>query len=253
MVWCRLGAGIWLIGLLLNKRPWIFNRNSDILIQENAFENTVCEMAAILSRSQCVSVPLGLNMATILIYLPDAPIHYLKQWWLTMNKDFSHSFQWKLNPNEIWIKMQWFSNKTNIFEYVFKTATMLLHFEWLKSGSVNLVIPQWVREKGRSNGSSLVQEMFYCLFAAKPSPQTQLTFCQFPDNKVHGANMGPIWDRQDQGRSHVGPMNLAIWVEFWQMNDKETIWMFQENSYKNGINKMTAILFRLQCVNMMSF
>ena len=30
--------------------------------------------------------------------------------------------------------------------------------------------------------------------------------------KVHGANMGPIWGRQDPGGPHVGPMNLAIWV-----------------------------------------
>ena len=32
------------------------------------------------------------------------------------------------------------------------------------------------------------------------------------DNKVHGANMGPIWDRQDSGGPHIGPMNIAIWV-----------------------------------------
>ena len=32
-----------------------------------------------------------------------------------------------------------------------------------------------------------------------------------PDNKVHGANMGPTWGRQDPGGLHVGPMNLAIW------------------------------------------
>ena len=32
-----------------------------------------------------------------------------------------------------------------------------------------------------------------------------------PDSKVLGANMGPIWDRKDQGGSHVGPMNFAIW------------------------------------------
>ena len=32
----------------------------------------------------------------------------------------------------------------------------------------------------------------------------------FPDNKVHGANVGPIWGRQDPGGPHVGPMNLAI-------------------------------------------
>ena len=32
-----------------------------------------------------------------------------------------------------------------------------------------------------------------------------------PDSKVHGANMGPIWGRQDPGGHHVGPMNFAIW------------------------------------------
>ena len=32
-----------------------------------------------------------------------------------------------------------------------------------------------------------------------------------PDSKVHGANMGPIWGRQDPGGPHVGHMNLAIW------------------------------------------
>ena len=32
-----------------------------------------------------------------------------------------------------------------------------------------------------------------------------------PDSKVHGANMGPIWGRQDPGGPHVGSTNLAIW------------------------------------------
>ena len=31
-----------------------------------------------------------------------------------------------------------------------------------------------------------------------------------PDSKVHGANMGPIWGRQDPGGPHVGHVNLAI-------------------------------------------
>ena len=34
----------------------------------------------------------------------------------------------------------------------------------------------------------------------------------YPDSKVHGANMGSIWGRQDPGGSHVGPMNFAIWA-----------------------------------------
>ena len=32
-----------------------------------------------------------------------------------------------------------------------------------------------------------------------------------PDSKVHGANMGPIWGRQDPDGPHVGYMNFAIW------------------------------------------
>ena len=36
----------------------------------------------------------------------------------------------------------------------------------------------------------------------------------FPNSKVHRANMGPIWGRQDPDGPHVGPMNFAIWVYF---------------------------------------
>ena len=41
--------------------------------------------------------------------------------------------------------------------------------------------------------------------------QVQL-YGSFPGSNVHGANMGPIWGRQDPGGPHVGPMNFAIWV-----------------------------------------
>ena len=36
-----------------------------------------------------------------------------------------------------------------------------------------------------------------------------------PDSKVHEANMGPIWGRQDPGGPHVGLMNFAIWDDFF--------------------------------------
>ena len=41
--------------------------------------------------------------------------------------------------------------------------------------------------------------------------QSAVTEGNIPDSKVHGANMGPIWGRQDPGGLHVGPMNLTIW------------------------------------------
>ena len=51
----------WTLG---NKLQWDFNRNSNIFIEENTFENVVCEMLFISSRPQCVkpcqqSGPLG--------------------------------------------------------------------------------------------------------------------------------------------------------------------------------------------------
>ena len=39
---------------------------------------------------------------------------------------------------------------------------------------------------------------------------TPFHFVEYPDSKVHGANMGPNWGRQGPGGPHV-----AIWVVVW--------------------------------------
>ena len=54
----------------------------------------------------------------------------------------------------------------------------------------------------------------------------EMVFCmdeQSPDNKVRGANMGPIWGRQDPSGPHVGPMNFAIWVHTWTLTKASSI------------------------------
>ena len=43
--------------MIPNSLCMLFNRYSNIFIQENAFENVICEMASILSRPQCVNTP----------------------------------------------------------------------------------------------------------------------------------------------------------------------------------------------------
>ena len=43
-----------------NKFQWNSNQNTNIIVQENVFENVVCEMVALLSRSQCVNNTLSL-------------------------------------------------------------------------------------------------------------------------------------------------------------------------------------------------
>ena len=42
------------------------------------------------------------------------------------------------------------------------------------------------------------------------------SWCNYPGSKLRGANMGPIWGRQNPGGPHVGPMNLAIWLKMHQ-------------------------------------
>ena len=42
--------------------------------------------------------------------------------------------------------------------------------------------------------------------------EMEVEFTRFPDSKIHGPNMGPIWGRQDPGAPHVGPINFSIWV-----------------------------------------
>ena len=45
-----------------------------------------------------------------------------------------------------------------------------------------------------------------------------------PDSKVHGANMGHIWGRQDPGGPHVGHMNFAIWGTILHARDSQRQW-----------------------------
>ena len=41
-------------------------------------------------------------------------------------------------------------------------------------------------------------------------PQYQLWMEKYPDSKVHGTNMGPVWGRQVPGGPHVGPWNWYL-------------------------------------------
>ena len=53
------------VGTLGINKWWNFDRNRKISIPKNAFENTICKMAAILFRSQCVKIN---RMALVCMY-----------------------------------------------------------------------------------------------------------------------------------------------------------------------------------------
>ena len=52
---------------------------------------------------------------------------------------------------------------------------------------------------------------YQCIYKERALEGLKHNIYDTPDSMVHGANMGPIWGRQDPGRPHVGPMNFAIW------------------------------------------
>ena len=59
-----------------------------------------------------------------------------------------------------------------------------------------------------------ILEMTQCLIKYVDKKRTYASgyICQQdPDSKVHGANMGPIWGRQDPGGPHLGAMYIDIW------------------------------------------
>ena len=61
---------------LMNKIQWNFNRNSNIFIEENAFEKVVSNMASILCRSQYVKHNKPVTYAYFLGYTGNTSHHY---------------------------------------------------------------------------------------------------------------------------------------------------------------------------------
>ena len=63
----------------------------------------------------------------------------------------------------------------------------------------------------------------------------------YPDSKVHGANMGPIWGLQDTGGPHVDPMNFAICVCMYNQSD----WAIASKNYWFGAVYTVARHYRV--------
>ena len=73
-----------LIGSLGTNPQWNLDRNSYIYIQENAFENIVCEiMAAILSRGRCVNCIKHIMLHIPWLFMTTKPVfmHYRSPAW----------------------------------------------------------------------------------------------------------------------------------------------------------------------------
>ena len=66
-----------------------------------------------------------------------------------------------------------------------------------------------------------------------------------PESEVQGADMGPIWGRQDPGGLHFDPMNLAIWARlltyFGWGQDMD---MKQDISFNVGYDNISMLSFQ---------
>ena len=113
----------------------------------------------------------------------------------------------------IWKKIKWHMEWINLtcFTIVASVASctdagVVVKFIFagtLHAWRTQALIDVWKHERKQQNSKTDIthsckcnREWFHC------------SYC--PDNKVRGANMGPIWGRQDPGGPHVGPMNLAL-------------------------------------------
>ena len=56
-----------------------------------------------------------------------------------------------------------------------------------------------------------------------------------PESKVHAANMGPIWGRQDPDGPHVGPMNFILWGVF-TFQEYISNSLFKSEAHRFGVN-----------------
>ena len=67
-------------------------------------------------------------------------------------------------------------------------------------------------------------------------------------SKVHGANMVPIWGRQDPGGPHVSPMNFAIWVVA-SCDDVTVTLIYNEIQSPRGQHSILVFQWRLTSEN----
>ena len=61
-----------------------------------------------------------------------------------------------------------------------------------------------------------------------------------PDNKIHWANVGPTWGRQDPSRPHVGHTKLAILEQLTNIaNPSSPLFVFRHANISFGMAHMS--------------
>ena len=156
-----------------------------LLIQENEFENVVCRMADISSRLQRVS-----KYQTIIT--------------ISLIRIYTHDLRSVvcLNIGVLGRISQHTGKHDSLTRPPYKREAM----------------NDYTYQRTHKNGVALwVPQIFiWKWITLSDCKHTKwVIWTTLLDSKVHGANMGPIWGRQEPGGPDNGPMNFAIWVPLY--------------------------------------
>ena len=128
---------------------------------------------------------------------------------------FSYAFSW-MKSFVLWLKFHW-----SLFLKTELTRSQQWFGEWLgaeeaTSHYLNKCLPVSLMLICGTRGDELTWWGWRTNAGTKfGSGIRSAQICEVSTSLIArfmGANMGPIWGRQDPGGPHVGPMNLAIWV-----------------------------------------
>ena len=130
-------------------------------------------------------------------------------------KDYQGKYLWKLP-----LALQWFLNPVYCLVSITIWCVMSTDIVFLLHFTMDVITyPRWKLKcihigkrmgLGHSAGKRTITWQLWCHW--NNFEEYRLTYHQnFPDSNFHGANMGPIWGRQDPCGPRVGPMNFAIW------------------------------------------
>ena len=122
------------------------------------------------------------------------------------------------NRGSFLVKLNWTKNSPHdlsiiLYNMVFKIDVTKL--------SLCLILMAGIMRQGemilgmyRQSNSCNHDNMTYDVNLLCSSTEWLISLNIYTDSKVHGAYMGPIWEKQVPGGPHAGPMNFAVWVFF---------------------------------------
>ena len=101
------------------------------------------------------------------------------------------------------------ANHSSLYVFYFRLTQYGNRCDWLKDD-------KFLRDlEGDSVDTEILDEELRSLSEDEPKTWVASLYLEIgfriSDSKVHGANMGPIWGRQDPGVPHVGPTYFAVW------------------------------------------